>query len=72
MLERKHIGKIDAIPAAVSQDFSNAFAPNRLRQMAVSNLGCRVQSPSHASALRRNLALSVRGLGAAPKMFFCE
>jgi hypothetical protein len=25
MLERKHIGNIETIPATVSQDFSNAF-----------------------------------------------
>ena len=43
MLERKHIGKIEAIPAAVSLDFSNAFAPKRLRQMAVPYFGFRVK-----------------------------
>jgi hypothetical protein len=42
ILERKHIGKIEAIPAAVSLDFSDAFAPKRLRQMAVPNSGFRV------------------------------
>jgi len=43
ILERKHVGKIEAIPAAVSLDFSNAFAPKRLRQMAISYSGFRVQ-----------------------------
>jgi len=41
-LERKHIGKIEAIPAAVSLAFSNAIASNRLRQMAVSYFVFRV------------------------------
>jgi len=39
VLERKHIGKIEALPAAVSQDFPNAFAPKKLRHLAVSNFG---------------------------------
>jgi len=45
ILERKHIGKIEAIPAVVSLDFSDAFAPKSLRQMAVPNPGFRVQAP---------------------------
>jgi len=43
ILERKRIGKIEAIPAVVSLDFSNAFAPQRLRQMAVSYFAFRVE-----------------------------
>jgi hypothetical protein len=46
ILERKHIGKIEAIPAAVSLDFSNAFAPKSLRQMAVANFGFRAEPPA--------------------------
>jgi hypothetical protein len=41
-LERKHIGKIEVIPAVVSLDFSNVFEPKRLRQMAVSYFAFRV------------------------------
>jgi len=48
ILERKHIGKIEAIPAAVSLDFSNAFAPKRLRQMAVPYFVFRVQDEAKA------------------------
>jgi len=44
ILERKHIGKIEAIPAAVSLDFSNAFAPKRLWQMAIPNCRFKVES----------------------------
>jgi hypothetical protein len=43
MLERKHVGKSEAILEQISRDFSNAFAPKRLRQMAVSNFGFQVQ-----------------------------
>ena len=43
MLERKHIGKIEAIPEAVAPDFPNAFAPKRFRQMAVPYFCFRVE-----------------------------
>jgi len=52
MLERKHIVKIEAIPAAVLRDFFNAFAPKRLRQMAVPYFVFRAESTRLSRALR--------------------
>jgi len=48
ILERKHIGKIEAIPAVVSLDFSNAFAPKRLWHMVIRNCRFKVY-PTHTS-----------------------
>jgi hypothetical protein len=57
ILERKHIGKIEAIPAVVSLDFFNAFAAKRLRQMAIPYSGFRVEAGGNPLQLRTGFGL---------------